>query len=364
MPRHSSGASPLTRERLERAAWAEANGLPAGSAASADAIAKFEAMEQARKFAEARAAADEDEWREEELRLQEAEEERRKAREKAAAWVEDDEDGDDEFLVDVERKLSSLTRGQGGGAGGGGGGSGTADAATEEDAISEAVMELLERDGNRTCFDCDAALVGADLHPPTDATLWFSVSHGVLLCAACGRLHQGLGAHCSVVKALGGGEGSGGLTGTKAVTPRVEEDAAAVSTNSAASTSTSTTTSSSPALELLSDLDALFAGGNRAFSTYLAEEMGVPRHVWLALSLDDRYQTPAAELYARRLKAFMRGEEILPSDLHVHLQTSSSSSSAQRFSPHPHSAITSGGDDALSCDDATTTSNASFVMDV
>ena len=57
------------------------------------------------------------------------------------------------------------------------------------------------------------------------------------------------------------------------------------------------------------------SGGAQAFAQWLAEEAGVPRHVWLALPIDARYTTPAAELYQRRLKAFMSGDDALPTDL-------------------------------------------------
>ena len=46
--------------------------------------------------------------------------------------------------------------------------------------------------------------------------------------------------------------------------------------------------------------------------------IGVPRHVWLALPLELRYHTPAADLYRRQLWALLRGgmaEDALPSDL-------------------------------------------------
>ena len=73
----------------------------------------------------------------------------------------------------------------------------------------------------------------------------------------------------------------------------------------------------------LADLDACFAGGNEAFASFLADEdVGVPRHVWLALPIDARYQAPAAELYARRLDAFMAGEA-LPTDMQVPTKASS-----------------------------------------
>lgn len=52
-------------------------------------------------------------------------------------------------------------------------------------------------------------------------------------------------------------------------------------------------------------------GGNEAFAAFLADPArGVPRHVWMALPLQTRYFTPAADLYRRRMRAALGSEEI------------------------------------------------------
>ena len=148
--------------------------------------------------------------------------------------------------------------------------------AAEAAAAAEALAELLQRDANRTCFDCDAPLsalpaLRAKAPPPPGrdgaaaaeggeeeegeeegeearggdegderASLWCCTSHGLLLCGACAAVHARMGEARSRV---------------------VPHDGSLA----------------------LTDLDACFAGGNACFASYLAEEVGVPRHVWLAL---------------------------------------------------------------------------------
>ena len=52
-------------------------------------------------------------------------------------------------------------------------------------------------------------------------------------------------------------------------------------------------------------------GGNARFRAFLeSDEQSVPRHVWLALPVDLRYHTPAADLYRRQLRAETDGAEV------------------------------------------------------
>ena len=314
--------------------WAAANNRIAPRH-SAEAISKVEAMEAARQQAEAKAQADEEEWRQEELRLQKEEEARREAREIA----EEEEERRVEEQWEAERAIAlmvldasntgpadeamqsavewgteaaAVAAAAVAAAGAPSASAPEVERAAELAAASEAIAELLRREANRKCFDCekelrlasgccsssssapaatvdagsssssggdvvDAAAVATaarEILTSITTPLWCCTSHGVLLCADCGRIHETLGEKASTVR---------------------PHDAS---------------------LEL-TDLDSCFAGGNEAFATYLAEEVGVPRHVWLALPLDARYATPAAELYQRRLKAFMSGEAELPTDLNV-----------------------------------------------
>ena len=98
-------SSTLTPARIERVAWAVAN-ADAGVSASDqyEAISRLEAMETARRVAEAKAEADEEEWRMEELRLAKEEELRRAAREEWQ-WEEEDEK---EEAWDAERRIKKL----------------------------------------------------------------------------------------------------------------------------------------------------------------------------------------------------------------------------------------------------------------
>ena len=254
--------------------------IAAGGAsdASLEAITRVEAMELARLAAEARARADEEEWSEEEQRLQEEEAWRREAR--AAREEEDEERREAERLRLEERvELNDDHHPDG-------------DDDGEETSMllppsTSVYAELLEIEGNARCFDCDAGLSAAtelddetqDGNGGTTCRLWWSATHGTLLCASCARVHQTLATTVSRVRPA-------------------DADEAELSTMSP-------------------ELDVLYAGGNRAFAAFLSEEaIGVPRHVWLALPLTTRYHTPAADLYRRRLCALVEGASTLPTDLH------------------------------------------------
>ena len=270
-----------SRARIEQVAWAVANAGVGTISDQMEAISRLEAMEQARRYAEAKAAADEEEWQEEEQRLAQDEEARRAARE-AKEWAEEqrkDNEWDAELQVRDPERVGAR-----GGTANSSSAAGASSTSNPEDALSEALVELLQRDANRRCFDCEAPLSlrssgsggsGDDGSSGGGSPLlWVSVSHGLLLCNACGSVHATL-----------------------------------------ASPALSTVRAHDGHLEL-DELDAAFASGHEAFATYLSEEVGVPRHVWLALPLDARYATPAAELYTRRLRAFMAGLP-LPQDLRV-----------------------------------------------
>ena len=302
-----------SREQAEQAHWAAANASSRTPQDTSEAISKMEAMELARSQAEQQAKRDEEEWREEELNLQEQEDARRMRRQ-----VEEEEDWEEEVKEwEAEKRVLALVLDArsaapagfhpsldptdspfDGAAAAGASSSITAEVQRTDEAAAavEAVAELLRCEANRSCFDCEAELcLPSAVAPPPRArasdsagagedadeggedalraSLWLCTSHGVLLCEACARVHCSLDKDVSCVRAY---------------------DSAL----------------------LLTELDTCFAGGNDAFATYLAEEVGVPRHVWLALPLEARYATPAAQLYQRRLRAFMRGEE-LPSNLFV-----------------------------------------------
>ena len=305
------GSTP--REEVEQAHWAAANASSRTPQDTSEAISKMEAMELARRQAEQQAKRDEEEWRKEELNLQEQEDTRRMKRQ-----AEEEEDWEEEVKEwEAEKRVLALVLDARSAAPAGfhpsldpadppldgatvAGASPSFAAGvqrTEEAAAAvEAVTELLRCGANRLCFDCEAELClpsavappprarasdsagagedadegGEDAHR---ASLWLCTSHGLLLCEACARVHRSLDKDVSRLRAY-------------------------------------------DSTLLLTELDTCFAGGNDAFAAYLAEEVGVPRHVWLALPLDARYTTPAAQLYQRRLRAFMRGEE-LPSNLFV-----------------------------------------------
>jgi len=125
--------------------------------------------------------------------------------------------------------------------------------------------EVLQMGGNGRCFDCDADCA---------ADPWVSISHGTVICFNCAGVHRSFGVHISFVRSL--------------------------------------------ALDVLkeTEMKALRHGGNARFQKFLEESsQNVPRHVWLALSLQVRYHTPAADLYRRRLRSAAAGADELPVEL-------------------------------------------------
>lgn len=109
--------------------------------------------------------------------------------------------------------------------------------------------------GDEQCFDCDA---------PCAQDAWISLNHATFLCIQCAGTHRALGVHISFVRSLE-------LDDIKA-----------------------------------SEAALMGQGGNARFRDFLLGR-GVPRHVWLALALDLRYHTPAADLYRRVLAAEAAG---------------------------------------------------------
>jgi hypothetical protein len=253
----------------EPSAWAAANAASLGG--SHEAISRVEAIGTALHLAEARARADEEEWNAEEARLEQEESVRRTCRE--AHMAEEEQRAADDWDAEQRRVLlgrpllgeehsppsaqrsteAPITDAIHGG-----------NVSTTEE-VDEAMQEVVQRD--RTCFECDAALDSLD----PEERLWLSVSHGLLLCERCGHALAALGQTACSLKVCDG-------------SLRLDE------------------------------LNSLFAGGSEAFASYLSEEMGIARRVWRALPLEMRYHTPAAELYVRRLRAFMAGE-VLPTNL-------------------------------------------------
>jgi len=137
--------------------------------------------------------------------------------------------------------------------------------------------------GNTACFDCGEAC---------SRDPWVSANHGTVICIHCAGRHRALGAHLSVVRSLN-------LDNLK-----------------------------EPHLQLL------MQGGNARFREWLEEpETNVRWPVWQALSVKERYNTPAADLYRRRLRAMVDGLEELPTDLQrvpTPVRSSCSSSRAAR----------------------------------
>ena len=241
----------------------------------AEAISRVEVMELARLAAEDRARRDEEAWAEEQMRLEEEEAWRREAR--RARELDEQQH---EAAQQASRQIGAFGRDEvddlfGSSAlGEGEVAIGLADAMDGGDM--NVFTELLALEGNRRCFDCDTELSAPDAGQSTPK-LWWSCTHGTLLCDACARVHEMLGPETSKVCAA---------------TPPSD--------------------TSVPD----SEYDVLYAGGNETFATFLEEEgMGVPRRVWLALPLEARYHTPAADLYRRRLRALVDGAASLPSDL-------------------------------------------------
>ena len=126
-----------------------------------------------------------------------------------------------------------------------------------------AAADFLSMPGNDTCFDCETSCA---------EDRWCSVTYATALCIQCAGEHRALGVHRSFVRSL--------------------------------------------ALDTLKpeEVHLLLLGGNARLQLYLAEAMGVSRNAWLALPLELRYHTPAADLYRRRLVAEAGGNE-LPTEL-------------------------------------------------
>eukprot|EP00310_Coccolithus_braarudii_P023429 CAMPEP_0183339052 /NCGR_PEP_ID=MMETSP0164_2-20130417/6121_1 /TAXON_ID=221442 /ORGANISM="Coccolithus pelagicus ssp braarudi, Strain PLY182g" /LENGTH=225 /DNA_ID=CAMNT_0025508997 /DNA_START=9 /DNA_END=686 /DNA_ORIENTATION=- len=119
---------------------------------------------------------------------------------------------------------------------------------------------VLSMPGNSNCSDCDE---------PCSADPWVSLSHGSVICLQCAGEHRALGVHISFVRSL--------------------------------------------ALDTLKqrEMEKLQHGGNQRLRDFLESgSNGVPRHVWLAMPIDMRYQTPVADLYRRRLQALVAGDEL------------------------------------------------------
>lgn len=121
---------------------------------------------------------------------------------------------------------------------------------------------ILERsEANGRCFDCHR---GCHEHP------WISVQHGIVLCINCAGVHRSLGVEVSFVRSLKLDR----ITGK--------------------------------------DVGSFERGGNEAFAKFLK---AVPTlRVWFSMSIPQRYYSPPADLYRRRL-ATVGGE--LPTDLRV-----------------------------------------------
>ena len=154
--------------------------------------------------------------------------------------------------------------------------------ATAAVAAAAAVATLTDAlEDQHSCFDCDV---------PCADDRWCSTTYGVIICINCAGDHRSLGVHRSFVRSL--------------------------------------------TLDALKEEEArcLVVGGNSRFKRWLAE-MGVPRHAWLALPLELRYHTPAADLYRRRLLAELAGEPP-PTDLQrVKLPPPPKQKAATRWTP-------------------------------
>ena len=125
-------------------------------------------------------------------------------------------------------------------------------------------MDLTTKEGNRTCFDCGADCV---------ADGWASLSHGIIICLNCAGVHRSFGVHISFVRSC--------------------------------------------SLDDWDDkqLATMRALGNTMFADFLLTQ-GVSHRVWLALPLETRYHTPAADLYRRRVQGLQNGAaDDLPTDI-------------------------------------------------
>ena len=248
-------------ERAERAAWGQM--MPSGTAQQAEAISRVEAMECARLEMEARVAAEEEAWREEEQRLEELariRREERAARARAEDYAFDDDGGaaiaagasddDGEEDVDLDDGIAD--------------GMGSLSTSTP--------AEVLALEGNLSCFDCGRD--AEQLRPGGDAQLVCSLAYAAFVCDACAQIHRGFK-----------GEASTELRAVESLDP-----------------------------DELATLVA--AGGNARFAAFLADdEIGVSRRVWVATPLETRYHTPAADLWRRRVRALLADESALPTVL-------------------------------------------------
>ena len=121
------------------------------------------------------------------------------------------------------------------------------------------------------CFDCDQPILAYNS--------WMSATYGITLCLECAGVHRGFGVQTSFVRSL--------------------------------------------ALDTLTAREARtlhILNGNEGFGKFLADpSRGVPRRVWLALPLQTRYHTPAADLFRRKMKAALDEEELGEPHLAVQL---------------------------------------------
>lgn len=130
----------------------------------------------------------------------------------------------------------------------------------------ERLAEFLHAPANSLCVDCDGEC---------EADLFVSTQHATVICATCASLHRKF----TISKAVPVGTLS-------------EEEAS-----------------------------ALVLGGNDAFKSFLASPaQGVPRDEWLAVSLQVRYHTPAADLYRRRLAALSAASQVSSEASNVRFQ--------------------------------------------
>lgn len=137
---------------------------------------------------------------------------------------------------------------------------------TLDSKFSPESLETLALPGNGHCVDCEAECI---------ADPWVSVSHGTVICVHCAGRHRSLGVQVSFVRSL--------------ILDTLKEK----------------------------ELAAMRLSGNECFLTFLeAPEQQVRRHVWRQLPIEQRYHTPVADLYRRRLRAQLE-DETLPTDLRV-----------------------------------------------
>merc|ERR1711974_187610 len=114
---------------------------------------------------------------------------------------------------------------------------------------------VLRSPGNSHCFDCET---------DCSSNAWASMAYGTVLCPSCAEAHQGTISFVRAFDAL-----------------REEE------------------------------VNVMLRGGNNRFAEFLeAPSYNVPRQVWLAIPLDMRYHTPVADLYRRRFRAELAGDEV------------------------------------------------------